>query len=279
MESIRARFARTNLHWPHDLASVQGNTIEIRLNPAGPGQICENYLDAIQLLHDSCADSGITLFPGNGHWHFSLNQGGKNCFKTLYDAGSLARLETAVCGSICDFQELLPALFVKPNIAEKDPLRGHGGPTDFMRGGSPSSSIRSSFDHYTWEPRLALHAPYQPVYLTLLSLRQAFTGDGGKIVSYDDPAYDGRVLRGTGGYLGMIRETLRTIDAHPALIPRPIALALLRESIRDYETYLAGPRAQLTMKPDAIAEIRENLRPIETLCAPAKIPSPAAPNL
>lgn len=234
---------------------MDGNVIETRFKPMHPLKQCGAYQSYAAILQDQAEQFGFGVFPGEGHWHFSVMQNGVSCLrKSLRD-------QTA--HHIIAMQRAFPAFFVKPYLAESaESRRFYCGPRTFIAADYGTTSWTSSECSLrfkkaagrclTIEPRLNLHAPYSPVYFNLLALQGAMLGqspDYGSLET-DSPA----VLRGQGGYLSMLQTTAHHLRSG-GFIPPHTASLMFENAVNGYVSYMTSGYKEITLPDSAIDQI------------------------
>ena len=198
---------------------------------------------------------------------------------------------------ILTWQENFPAFFVKPKNAELGheefnaydtaPKR-YKGPARFAYDRCDGrASLRAGNllgDQLTLEPRLAIHAPYLPVYLTLAAMRHGIVTEGQKLDKQEqhpmasftnrrclqDARYNHNVgedcptiRRGKGGYLNMIEQTAASLQRADA-IPAVLGTFLLRSVIEDYKAYLETPNPHVNYTSGELSDMQSHLQQIES---------------
>ena len=237
-----------------------GTAVEIQLRPQTVPDIYGAFLRARAITEEMTAEHGGKAYFGEGHWHVSLQMGGQNLYNsrdfTLY----------AVAG-LLHFQRELPALFVKPHIAERSNSDNrHAGARSFgfRDYHMPLASVLLANGGRTIENRLAVHAPYQPVALTLAGLKHGIENSarsGGTIAAakeYGRLSESEDILQGPGGYAGMLAQTRDNV-ARGDLIPVELGRSLLAGSIALYEEYLEWPRTKADYPADTVETIRQDI--------------------
>lgn len=147
--------------------------IEANLLPGDPVGICDIYHEYNRRSCDIANDMGLDFAIGPGHWHVSLWQDGKNL---LSDVGSNSDFVHFAGTGIVILQENLPALFVRPRIANSfNDLCVGSVVTDINCSRDYSSTANSvrinrAHDFITIENRLTDGSPEQSVALTLKGL-------------------------------------------------------------------------------------------------------------
>lgn len=264
---------------------LDGSAVEIRLAPASAPDICDAFLRARHYIGDAVRERGATFYGGAGHWHVSLTQGPRD----LLGMDHTHRQATA---GLLIYQTLFPAFFISPHIAEaySGGLPGGGlrykGAKEIVTNYGPSGSLCHKFHSasglYTIENRLAVHAPYLPVYMTMAAIRYGLTREG-RLPGHglDSPPFLPRhneqraqILGTAGHYLSMIAQTAASQNRY-GLIPAPLFKALLAESIRGYGDYLSWPRVAQHYGAEKIEKIRDDLSRITGHDAPRRAPAPS----
>ncbi len=267
---------------------LDGRSIEIKLAPASPADICNAYAKAQDTLQAIAAESGAEAFVLDGHWHISLSQNERDLFMSDKNNHVFNDLFRHAGAGILTWQENFPAFFIKPKTAELDHEE-----FDILSGQSPNYKGPARFSYHssdgraslrarniespqsTLEPRLSSNAPYQPVYLTLAAIRYGMLTKGLRLeeslphpmAMFDmhrcrqDNDYDGAVSddcpvtrRGKFGFLSMLKQTIENARRF-AVIPEDMTALMLRNSIRNYKAYLKTPRAQMMYTADEMAGI------------------------
>lgn len=257
LQPLRAQLIAADVIDPDDDegCDMDGNVVETRFKPTHPLKQCTAYQSYAAILRDHANQFGCDVFPGEGHWHFSVMQNSVSCLKKS--------LRDQTAKHVIDMQRAFPAFFVKPYLAESiESRRVYCGPRTFLAADYETTSWTSSEyslrfkkaagQCLTIEPRLNLHAPYSPVYLNLLALQGALLGKkpGYSTRYFESPA----VLRGEGGYLSMLQTTARNLKSGSA-IPRHTAVAMFENAVNGYASYLSSGFKEVTMSQSAIDQI------------------------
>lgn len=245
-------------HGDRKPVAVEGIVLETRLAPADPSAICAAYLKARTIMMQTAHNHGGQAFFGTGHWHTSLSHGTHG--NLFHNGGNeLSAIGQHASAGLLAWQKMFPAFFVKPHIADKENTNMYAGPLRFHREeASCNASIAENTLYGTIENRTALHAPYQPVYLTLAGMRYGLENPDLALARSDYRLAPKTVL-GCAGYLAHLRTTLDNMrDTN--LIPAALGYALLSESVRSYHHYLSGPAAAMNYRDNELtAAIRARL--------------------
>lgn len=237
-----------------------GTAVEIQLRPQAVPDIYGAFLRARAITEEMTAARGGKAYFGDGHWHVSLNMGGQSSF----DSRDFTL--DAVAGLV-HFQRELPALFVKPHIAEREAAdRRFCGARSFgfRDYHAPRASVLLANGGRTIENRLAVHAPHQPVALTLAGLRHGLEnsarngGEVAAITEYMRLRESEDILQGPGGYTAMLERTRDNL-VRGDLIPVELGQSLLAGSIALYEEYLEWPQTQANYTADTMETIRRDI--------------------
>lgn len=256
-------FQNADMLWDHDPIQQDGPTLEIKLRPDRPLAICDHYNDMVHRVSNIANAIDATPFTGSGHWHFSLMQNQDNLLV------SNLHVRYSIASSLVLFQKIYPAFFVKPHIAEENFKSYRGAKSFYYDKAHWNTSVRFNTILLTLEPRLADHAPYQPVYLTMAAIQY------GLVYPLPDPDFETpppSFITGRFGYMDMLETTRRNID-EAGMLPRDLAMALLDNSVARYRAYLDFPRKQEPYTPTEHASIMARL---SALHLPSEISLPQA---
>lgn len=249
--------------------AMDGNVVETRFKPVTPLKQCASYEIYKTILQNHADQFGFDVFPGEGHWHFSVMQDEKS---VLY-----SHLRENVAKQIISMQRAFPAFFVKPYIAERHSEQGfYSGPRYFTAAFYGMDSWKSSECSLrfkkaagicrTIEPRLNLQAPYQPVFLNLCALKAALSSE---VLPYNavdrdtvSQTYNAEcgggspygIMRGQGGYFYLLKETSDNLRAS-SLFGDSVAQQMMQVAVTEYQNYLASGFHEITMPQTRIDEI------------------------
>lgn len=249
-------------------AHIDAQQVEFCMKPEDALTTCENYLKAQQVIQHMADEMGVEAEYVSAHWHLSVSKDGKDYLRIGEKKHDhrYSDFHKRLAANIIGMQQLFPALFIRPEVAEQDDGvrdfnhpdydRSYNGPRRLAYNGTDSKAsvrrgnILSQF--MTVEPRLFTHPPYLPTYLCLLAIDKTLEGakisspnmypngvaftDGdwisgkfNKVVSEDTP----KVRRGVGGFAEMIAETQESLNTTD-ILPDDLGEALISAIEDDY---------------------------------------------